>query len=101
MTREPHFIPTARYGEDSDLSFGQLLAKCLSFPMDEIEIDIANSEKVGTISPETRATSNSIATAVAAKGKQDTAVRLHTERRRAARDLRPSASPPKPRSSVH
>ena len=87
MTREPHFIPTARYGEDSDLSFGQLLAKCLSFPMDEIKIDIANSEKVGTISPETRATSNSIATAVAAKGKQDTAYRLLTERRDArARD---------------
>ena len=85
MTREPHFIPTARYGEDSDLSFGQLLAKCLSFPMDEIKIDIANSEKAGTISPETRATSNSIATAVAAKGKQDTTVRLHTKRRREAR----------------
>ena len=82
MTREPHFIPTARYGEDSDLSFGQLLAM---FPAHEIALDIANSEKAGTISPETRATSNSIATAVAAKGKQDTAVRLHTERRREAR----------------
>ena len=85
MTREPHFIPTARYGEDSDLSFGQLLAMCLSFPAHEIALDIANSEKAGTISPETRATSNRIATAVAAKGKQDTAVRLHTERRREAR----------------
>ena len=83
MTREPHFIPTARYGEDSNLSFGQLLAKCLSFPMAEIVTDIANSERAGiTVPPPT---SNSIATAVAAKGKQDTTVRLHTKRRREAR----------------
>ncbi len=81
MTREPHFIPTAYdfHGHKISGCFGDALLEVLRFTPAEIETDIANSERAGITVPP--ATPDSIATAVAAKGKQDTAVRLHTKRR--------------------
>ena len=84
MTREPHHIPSAYdfHGHKISGCFGDALLEVLRFTPAEIEEDIRRAEaqgvKIGT-------TPAQVATAVAAKGKQDTAVRLHTERRRDAR----------------
>lgn len=65
------------YGEDSELSFGDLLLKCLRISTAEIAADIAASEAAG-ISHEP-ATPRTTAASAAAKAKNDIRLRLVAE----------------------
>jgi len=70
---------THAYGTDSDLSFGALLLKCLTFPLHEIEIDAQRAMAAGI---ETGTTPASVELARAQRAKQDTALRLAEDKRR-------------------
>lgn len=84
MTRQPHHIPSAYdfHGHKVSGCFGDALIEVLRFTPAEIEEDI---RRAGAQGIEIGTTSERVETAVAAKDKQDTAVRLHTKRRREAR----------------
>ena len=73
---------THSYGTDSDMSFGELLVKCLSFPRAELEADYGNSLEAGNeVQPTTL---ERVEKAKAAKVKQDIGMRLHQDKFRAA-----------------
>ena len=70
------------YGTGGNLSFGELLVKCLSFPRAELEADYGNSLEAGNeVQPTTL---ERVEKAKAAKVKQDIGMRLHQDKFRAA-----------------
>lgn len=70
------------YGANSDLSFGELLVKCLTFPRAELEADYQSSLEAGNEVQPT--TPERVEKAKAAKVKQDIGMRLQQDKLRAA-----------------
>lgn len=67
------------YGVDSDLSFGALLLRCLTFPHHEIEVDVQRAMAAGI---DTGTTPASVSRARSQRAKQGTALRLAEDKHR-------------------